>query len=88
MKKCKDKKSIKSYIKTTSNPFFISNVDYKVVLRTLAESLKKVLPVLISHEETACVKDRFIWETSGRISDIIVVNDALNTHCLLVTMDI
>ena len=38
----------------------MSNVDYKVALKTLAESLKKVLPVLISHEEIACVKDRFI----------------------------
>ena len=71
-----------------SNSFFISNVDYKVVLKTLAESLKKVLPVLISHEEIACVKDRFIWERSRRIAGIIVVNDVLNTHGLLVTMDI
>ena len=87
MKKCKDQKCIKNYIKTISNPF-ISNVDYQLALKTLAESLKKVRPVLISHEEIACVKDKSICETSRQIADIVAVNDVLNTHGLLVTMDI
>ena len=43
---------------------------------------------MISHEQTAYVKDRFICETGRLISDIIEVSDIFNTDGFLVTMDI
>ena len=42
------------------------NVDYKMASKALAERLKKILSALISHEQTAYVKDRLICET-GRL---------------------
>ena len=49
---------------------------------------KKILPVLISNEETAYVKDRFICETGRLITDIIKVSDFFNIDGFFVTMDI
>ena len=43
---------------------------------------------MISHEQTAYVKDRFICKTSILISDIIEVSDVFNTDGFLVTMDV
>ena len=45
-KKGKDKRFIKKW-----QPTSLLNVDYKIALKALAESLKKILPVLISHEQ-------------------------------------
>lgn len=47
---------------------------------------KKILQVLISHEGTASVKDKFICETGRLISDITEVSDVLNIDGVLVTM--
>ena len=70
-KKGKDKRFIKNW-----RPISLLNVDYKIASKALAERLKKTLPVLISHEQTAYyVKDRFICETGRLISDIIEVSD-------------
>ena len=43
---------------------------------------------MISHEQTAYVKDRFISETGRLISDIIEVSDVFNIDGFLVTIDI
>ena len=84
MKKGKNKTFIKNW-----RPISLLNVDCKIALKALAERLKKILPVLISHKQTAYVKDRFICETGSRlISDIIEVTDVFNTDYFLVTMDI
>ena len=82
---CKDKQSLNK-LKKGKDKIFIKNwrsisllnVDYKIALKALAERLKKILPVLINHEQTAYVKDRFICETGRFISDIIEVCDVLN----------
>ena len=82
-KKGKDKRFIKNW-----RPISLLNVDYKIASKALAERLKKILPVLISHEQTAYVKDRFICKTSILISDIIEVSDVFNIDGFLVTMDV
>ena len=69
-------------------PISLLNVDYKIASKALAERLKKILPILNSHEQTAYVKDRFICETGRVISDIIEVSDVFNIDGFLVTMDI
>ena len=66
----------------------LSNVDYTITSKALAERLMKALPVLISHEQTAYVKDRFICETDRLIYDINEVSDVFHTDGFLVTMDI
>ena len=82
-KKGKAKRFIKNW-----RPIALLNVDYKVASKVLAERLKKILPVLTSHEQTAYVNVKFIWETGRLISDIIEVSDVFNINGFLVTMDI
>ena len=49
---------------------FTLNIDHKTAWKAVAERLKKILPVLISHEQRASVKDKFVCETGRWISDI------------------
>ena len=68
---------------------FISllNADTKLVLKVLAERLKKVLPSLISKKETAYVEGRFISEVGILISDILEISDNLKIKVFLMTLD-
>ena len=54
----------------------------------LAERLKKVLPSLISKNQTAYVKQRFISEGGGLISVILEISDHLKIKGFLMTLDI
>ena len=63
-------------------------MDYKIISKALAASLKKVLPNLISPQQTAYVKNRFIGESGRLIADIIEITDILSKEGSLVTMDI
>ena len=82
-KKDKDK----SYI-SNLRPISLVNVGLKGGSKTVASSLKKVLPTLINSDQTAYVYGRFIGESSRLISDIIEVTRNLNIGGYLVTMDI
>ena len=55
---------------------------------SLASRAKKVLPNLISLQQTAYAENRFIGESSRLIADIIEITDLLNKEGLLVIMDI
>ena len=57
-------------------------MDYKIICKALASRLKKVLPHLISPQQTAHVENRFIGESGRLIADI------LNKEEFLLTMDI
>ena len=50
---------------------------------SLASRAKKVLPNLISLQQTAYAENRFIGESSRLIADIIEVTDVLNKEGLL-----
>ena len=47
------------------------NLDLKMISKILSEKLKKVLPDLISSQQTVYVKNRHIDESGRLISDII-----------------
>ena len=53
-------------------PISLLNVDYKILTKTLAKRLKKVLPTIINPDQTGYVKDRFIGENVRLINDIMV----------------
>ena len=64
------------------------NVDIKLISKTLAERLLKVLPSLISENQTAYVKERFINKVGRLISDILEISDDLKIKWFLMTLDI
>ena len=82
-KKDKDKGFIKNW-----RPFYLFNVDYKIISKALASRLKKALPNLTSPQQTEYVESRFIGESGRLIADIIEITDILNKEGFLVTMDI
>ena len=82
-KKGRDKRFIKNW-----RPISLLNVDNKIASKALAERLKKILPVLISHKQTAYVKDRFICKTGRLIPDITEVSGVFNIDGFLGTTDI
>ena len=82
-KKDKDKRFIKNW-----RPISLLNVDYKIISKVVASRVKKVLPNLISLQQTAYVENRFIGESCRMIADIIEITDVINKEGFLVTMDI
>ena len=47
------------------------NVDLEIISKALSEKLKKVLPDLISSQQTVYVKNRHIGESGRLISNVI-----------------
>ena len=81
-KKNIDKKLIKNW-----RPISLLSIDTKLFSKELAERLKKVLPSLISRNQTAYVKERFISEGSRLISDVLEISDNLKIKGVLMTID-
>ena len=77
----------KRYIKNW-RPISLLNVDTKILSKAISNKLKTVLPTLISSQQTAYVKNRFIGESGRLISDIIEISGCFNITGFLVTMDI
>ena len=71
-KRDKDKKLIKNW-----RPISLLNINTKLISKLLAERLKKVLPSLISKNQTAYVKGRFMSEGGRLISNILEISDKL-----------
>ena len=63
-------------------------MDYKIISKALAARLRKVLPSLISPQQTAYAKNRFIGESGRLIADIIEITEILNKEGFSVTVDI
>ena len=63
------------------------NVDTKILSKAISNKLKTVLPTLISSQQTAYVKNRFIGESGKLISYIIEISGCFNIIGFLVTMD-
>ena len=64
------------------------NMDIKILSKSLAEKLKRVLPELTSSDQTAYVKNRCISESGRLISDVIEMRGILDIPGYLVTTDI
>ena len=66
------------------------NEAYKIMSKALASRLKKVLPNLISLQQTqvVCGKNRFIGESGRLIADITEITNIFNKEEFSITMDI
>ena len=82
-KKDKDKRYIENW-----RPISLLNVDTKIISKAFANRLKNVLPHIISHDQTAYVKGRYIGESTRLISDILEITDLYNIGGYILTADI
>ena len=82
-KKDRDKRLIQNW-----RPISLLNIDSKLITKALAARLKNVLPTLISSNQTAYVKNRFISEGGRLIYDILEMSDLLQEEGYLLTVDI
>ena len=64
-KKARDKRYIKNWW-----PITLLNVDSKILYKAISNKLKTAMPTLISSQQAAHVKNRFIGESGRLISDI------------------
>ena len=64
------------------------HIDTKLISKVLAERLKNVLPSLISSDQTAYSKGRFISEGDRVIFDVWEICDNLQMKGFLMTVDI
>ena len=60
----------------------------KLISKCRANQLQDVMPNLVSENESAYVKNRFISEGGKLISDILEITDSLQIDGLLITIDI
>ena len=74
-KKDKDKRFI-----SNRRPISLLNADYKIISKNFAPRLKKVLPNLISSQQTACVAKRCINESGRLISDLLSVTEKMKVN--------
>ena len=82
-KKSRDKRLISNW-----RPISLINFDTKLLSKVLAERLKKVLPSLIKHDQTAYVANRFLGESVRLISDILEITKTFSIEGYLMTIDI
>ena len=65
-KKNKDKTSLENL-----RPISLLNVDYKILTKTIAKRIEKVLPNIINVDQTGYVKGRYIGENIRLIQDVL-----------------
>ena len=82
LKKDKEKKYLKNW-RTIS----LLNNDYKIVTKALALRLEKVLPTIISPNQTGYVKGRYIGESIRIITDMMSFTKKKNIAGLAVFLD-
>ena len=63
------------------------NTDYKILTKTLALRLQKVLPKLINNDQVGYIKNRYIGENIRIISDLIDITNLEQTEAYLAQID-
>ena len=82
-KKDKDKRFIKIW-----RPTSLFNTDMKIISKVFSTKIKSVLPFLISSNQMAYFKNRFISKIGRVISDILEISNTLAQEGFLVTLNI
>ena len=68
-------------------PITLLNCDYKIAAKSIATTLKKVLPHLINNDQTGFLKGRFIGENIRLINSVIDYAEKQNILGLLLFVD-
>ena len=82
-KRDKDKRFIENW-----RPISLLNVDTKIISKALASRFLPVLSTIISPDQTAYVKGRYIGESIRLISDILDTSKLLNISGYMLTVDL
>ena len=77
----------KRFIKSCRSVFLV-NAGYKVIAKALETKLKKTQLKLMSFQQEAYEKNRFIGEEGRLISDILEMSESLNLKGSIVSVDI
>ena len=77
-----DKCLLKNYI-----PISLTNYDYKIIAFVLAQKLQGVIGTLISHDQSAYIKKRYIGNNARFISDIIDYTNLFYKPGVLLSLD-
>jgi hypothetical protein len=81
-KKDKDRLFLKNW-----RPISLLTTDYKLLTKLLATKLSKVLPSIISPDQTAYLKGRYIGENIRTVADIIEYCKSRNVTSVLLLID-
>ena len=57
-------------------PLTLSNVEYRILAKVIAKRIERVLPALISFDQTGFVKDKFIGQNLRLLNDIMEYAEA------------
>ena len=77
-----DEDDIRNY-----RPISLTNVDYRILAFTLAEHMQKVLGDIVSNDQTAYLKGRYIGTNIRLVGDIIDYYDMMNKSGILLMLD-
>ena len=81
-KKNKDIRHLKNW-----RPISLLNTDYKILTKTLATRLKKVLPDVINEDQVAYLKERFIGQNIRTIIDVMEFTRLTNSEGIAAFLD-
>jgi exonuclease III len=81
-KKDKDIRLLKNW-----RPISLLNTDYKILTKTLATRLKKVLPEVINEDQVAYLKERFIGQNIRTIIDVMEFTKITNSKGIAAFLD-
>ena len=81
-KKNKDKAILENL-----RPISLLNVDYKILTKTIAKRLEKLLPKIINPDQTRYVKGRFIGENIRLIEDVMFHTEHINSPGIALFID-
>ena len=68
-------------------PISLTNVDYRLLAFTLAERMQKVISDIVSSDQTAYIKARYIGTNIRLVSDVIDYYDLTNESGILLMLD-
>lgn len=77
-----DKEQISNY-----RPISLTNVDYRLLAHTLADRLQNVINSVVSTDQSAYIKKRYIGTNIRLVADVIDYFDIFNKSGILMTVD-
>ena len=77
-----DEENIENY-----RPISLTNVDYRILAFTLAQRMQKIVGTMISNDQSAYIKGRYMGTNIRLVSDIIDYFDMMDDSEILLMLD-